>query len=114
MGKLNIAAMEGVVLAEADVERAREIVPGAAEQFFAGPMRNVVGVGVGHKWVHGLPTKEACIQVYVRKKVDPSALPADAVIPAIVNGVKTDVIEVGEGGLESLTDKIKPLEVISA
>lgn len=111
MGKLNIAAMEGVVLAEADVERAREIVPGAAEQFFAGPMRNVVGVGVGHKWVHGLPTKEACIQVYVRKKVDPNGLPPGATIPETVGGVRTDVIEVGEVVFESLTDRIRPLYV---
>ncbi|XXJ18428.1 hypothetical protein ACR42D_02540 [Desulfovibrio caledoniensis] len=112
MSKLNVAAMEGVVLAEADMERAREVYPGAVKKFLHAERENVVGVGIGHKWVNGLPTAEACIQVYVRKKVrDPNELPAGATIQETVGGVKTDVIEVGEITFDSLTDKVRPLEI---
>jgi len=104
--------MEGVILAEADVERTREVYPGAVEKLLHAKRENVVGVGIGHKWVEGQPTAEACIQVYVRKKVDdPNELPADHMIRQTFGGVKTDVIEVGEVTFESLTDKVRPLEI---
>ena len=112
MSKLNVAAMEGVILAEADMERAREAYPEAVEKFLHAGKENVVGVGIGNKWVDGLPTAEACIQVYVREKADdPKELPEGAAIPETVGGVKTDVIEVGEIVFESLTDRVRPLDI---
>jgi len=111
MSKLNVAAMDGVILAEADVERAREAYSEAVEKFLHAGKENVVGVGIGNKWVDGLPTAEACIQVYVKRKDAPNDLPSEAAIPAMLGGVKTDVIEVGEVVFESLADRMRPLDI---
>ncbi len=57
---------------------------------------NVVGVGLGFKEKGKQPTAEACIVVMVRKKVPRHQLAAADTIPDEVDGVATDVVEVGE------------------
>lgn len=57
---------------------------------------NVVGVGVGEKESHQTKTGELSLVVMVRRKLPEAALPEDGVVPREVNGVRTDVVEVGE------------------
>lgn len=54
--------------------------------------KNVVGVGIGHKNREG----ELSMVVLVNKKVESSALSEEDMIPKEINGIPTDVIEVGE------------------
>jgi hypothetical protein len=63
--------------------------------------RNVCGTAVGNKWVDGKPTDQPAILVFVQKKVkhDPNTLTAfaaDDLVPEEIEGIVTDVIEVGE------------------
>ena len=53
---------------------------------------NVVAVGIGKK----NKTGEEGITVYVSKKKDPKELSTHDAIPKVINGVKTDVVEIGE------------------
>lgn len=58
--------------------------------------RNVTGVGVGYKVTKGKQTDKLCIVVMVRKKVDVAQLAAQDVVPKDIEGIETDVIEVGD------------------
>src|SRR5437773_12034622 len=55
----------------------------------------VHGVGIGHKHTKGNYTGELSIKVYVRKKRSLNEIPSSEVIPPIIDGVKTDVVETG-------------------
>ena len=55
--------------------------------------RNVHAVGIGRKLVHGKPTGDLCIRVYVVQKLAPSLIPPIFRIPAMIAGISTDVIE---------------------
>jgi hypothetical protein len=70
---------------------------------------NVVGVGVGYKQVDDRRIGEVSLVVLVRRKVPPSALSPRTMVPSQVNGLPTDVIQVGEiRALQSRTDHIRP------
>ncbi|MDX9864485.1 MAG: hypothetical protein RBT34_06745 [Anaerolineaceae bacterium] len=56
----------------------------------------VVGVGTGFKISRGEETGELCIVTMVRQKVPKSALSAAAMVPPEIDGVRTDIIEVGD------------------
>ena len=56
---------------------------------------NVVGVGVGRKRRGGQTLPHWCVVIYVTKKISASFLPPEDVIPPEVEGVPTDVVEVG-------------------
>ncbi|MDX2162477.1 MAG: hypothetical protein SF162_14215 [bacterium] len=56
---------------------------------------NVVGVGVGFKESNGVVTDEVAVVVLVQQKVEFSALSAEDVIPRDLDGIRTDVLEVG-------------------
>ncbi|MPY89423.1 MAG: hypothetical protein GEU99_16030 [Luteitalea sp.] len=63
-------------------------------------MSNVVGVGTGYKVRAGKQMRDLCVQVFVRRKVPQSALKADDLVSATVEGregeaVRTDVVEIG-------------------
>jgi hypothetical protein len=58
-------------------------------------LNNVVGVGVGRKPAGGHGLDHWAIAVYVHKKVPPSELEPKDIIPAEINGIPTDVIEIG-------------------
>lgn len=56
---------------------------------------NVVGVGIDEKYVEGVPTGVAAVKFLVRTKLQKSSLSGKAMIPATVDGLPTDVEEVG-------------------
>ena len=56
---------------------------------------NVVGVGIDEKYVDGVPTGVHSIKFLVRTKVQPSALSTSEKLPPSVDGIPTDVEEVG-------------------
>lgn len=70
---------------------------------------NVVGVGVGLKETRGRLTDEVSIVVLVRDKKPRSALSRQQMVPDRVDGVPTDVIEVGVlRSQQSRTDRWRP------
>jgi len=70
---------------------------------------NVVGVGAGYKEVMGERTGELCIVALVRRKLPRAALAQDALVPSLVDGIRTDVQEVGEiRALQTRTDRWRP------
>ncbi len=73
-------------------------------------MPNVVGVGIGYKETSGKRLDELCITVLVRRKLPIEALPSSGLIPHELEGVKTDVIEVGELRVhQARTDRWRPI-----
>jgi hypothetical protein len=70
---------------------------------------NVVGMGAGYKETKGAKTDRMALVVMVTKKVSAEQLKAGDVIPAEIEGVVTDVIEVGEiVALQTRTDRWRP------
>jgi hypothetical protein len=57
---------------------------------------NVVGVGIGEKRLLGRTTGTICLVAMVRKKMAPASLAPGDLIPAELDGVPTDVLEVGD------------------
>lgn len=57
---------------------------------------NLVGVGQGHKLTRGENTGKEALTILVRKKYPKSNLQRNAILPKILAGVATDIIEVGE------------------
>lgn len=57
---------------------------------------NVVGVGVGYRWVAGQRTETVALVVMVTHKLPPEALTPEDVIPPEIDGVPVDVQEVGQ------------------
>ena len=72
---------------------ARVAVPQAAGHDRAIP--NIVGVGLGLKFVDGRPTGQVVVKVLVVRKLPASQVPAHSLIPEQVNGVATDVDQFG-------------------
>jgi hypothetical protein len=71
--------------------------------------KNVVGMGVGYKETKGAKTDRMALVVMVTKKVSAEELKSGDVIPADIEGVITDVIEVGEiVALQTRTDRWRP------
>jgi len=71
---------------------------------------NVVGVGIGYKEASKKRSEELCITVLVRRKLPVDALPPTALVPGELEGVKTDVIEVGDlRALQARTDHWRPI-----
>jgi hypothetical protein len=71
---------------------------------------NVVGMGVGYKLHGGKQTDEMCVVVLVTKKLPRQALHPSAIIPHSLDGVSTDIIEVGDiKALQSRTDRWRPV-----
>ncbi|UCG02733.1 MAG: hypothetical protein JSW11_01830 [Candidatus Heimdallarchaeota archaeon] len=58
--------------------------------------KNVVSVGVGRKRVNGKETNELAIVVGVSEKLPENKLKKTDIIPKKLDGIKTDVIQVGE------------------
>ena len=57
--------------------------------------RNVVGVGLGYKISEGRNTGELSLIVSVTRKEAPSAMAAKDLVPRILDGIKTDVVQTG-------------------
>lgn len=69
---------------------------------------NIVGVGIGCKVQNGIVSQTPAIVALVVKKVDKAYLPEASMVPAELDGVVTDVREVGEIKLLGRTDKQRP------
>ncbi len=60
------------------------------------PGNNIVGVGYGTKLAGGVIQEDRAVRVYVRAKLSRSLLSTNEEVPLAVNGVATDVIQVGD------------------
>jgi hypothetical protein len=70
---------------------------------------NVVGVGISYKSQHGQSTDELSVAVLVSRKIPRAALSAQQLIPEELDGVRTDVIQVGElRALQSRLERWRP------
>ena len=81
--------------------------------------QGVKGTAVGEKWVDGKPTGQEAILIFVQKKfsarsiISPNMLTkftADDLIPEKINGIPTDVIEVGNIVKQSFQNKMRPIK----
>jgi hypothetical protein len=71
---------------------------------------NVVGVGVGYKVHRGKQTEELCLLVLVSEKLPVEAVDPKSLVPKSIEGVNTDVIEVGFiRAHQSRTDRWRPI-----
>ena len=70
---------------------------------------NVVGVGTGFKVTGKETTDELCVVVMVRNKLPEAGLPPSALVPSVIDGVSTDVIQVGDlRALQARTEPWRP------
>jgi hypothetical protein len=70
---------------------------------------NVVGVGTGYRTIGKQTTDELCVIALVRQKIPKAGLPEDALVPRSLDGVLTDVIEVGDlRPQQARTDRWRP------
>jgi hypothetical protein len=84
------------------------------------PRANVVGVATGVKWSDGQPTGEPALLVLVTHKVASEQLSAADIVPSSIEGMQTDVLQVGfpiagghdqlSAGAQSLARRIRPAE----
>ncbi len=75
---------------------------------------NIEGIGIGHKWVNGVDTKVPAILVFVQQKLDKdnviSKYSANDFIPETIDGIPTDVIEVGYITKQAFRNRIRPIK----
>ena len=76
--------------------------------------KNIVGVGISEKLVEGKATGEATVCFYVKKKLPPSRVNGENLVPQAISlpgnkAVFTDVKEIGPLRLE-VTSKVTPLQ----
>ncbi len=89
---------------QVDVTRVKET---HKEAIMAKP--NVVGVGTGYKVSKGQRTGELCVVVLVRRKIPEAGLHPQALVPQGIDGVATDVVQVGDlWAFQSRTDRQRP------
>lgn len=89
---------------QAQVKQAKE---SHKERILSKP--NVVGVGLGYKETHGKKTDELCVVALVRRKLPEAGLEPSELIPREVDGIPTDVIDVGELRAQAApTDRWRP------
>lgn len=87
-----------------EVAQAKEINKGL---ILAKP--NVVGVGVGYRERRGRSSDELCVLVLVERKIPAAGLNNSDMIPKDLDGVTTDVIEVGLlRAMQGHTDRWRP------
>jgi hypothetical protein len=96
----------------ADVDRVRTVKRAAAARLHAIP--GVHATGVGFKVTGGKKTDELAIAVFVDKKKKPEELPEREIIPAEIEGVRTDVaqlprVELLNAAPSSVTATVAPL-----
>lgn len=90
--------------AEQQTARAREIKERHGSRLMDYP--NVTGVGVGLRVVGGERRDEACVRVYVRRKLSAEELEDDELLPASLEGVPVDVVE---GEFDRMQHGVGPL-----
>jgi len=87
-----------------EVKRAKEL---SKHSILSKP--NVVGVGYGYKEKAGRRTADLCVVALVRVKLPKSSLAPHELVPTTLDGVSTDVVQVGEiRALQERTDRWRP------
>ncbi len=75
--------------------------------------RNVVGSAVGLKYVNGQPTSQPAILVFVQNKISKrnviSSFSAAELVPPSIDGIPTDVIEVGDIVKQQYRTRSRPI-----
>ncbi|MFX1273588.1 MAG: hypothetical protein ACFFBP_11465 [Promethearchaeota archaeon] len=56
----------------------------------------VMGVSVGYKYIDGKKTEELCIVCYVKEKKTEERLNKKDIIPKLIEGIKTDIVQSGD------------------
>ncbi|MCJ7700246.1 MAG: hypothetical protein MUO62_01580, partial [Anaerolineales bacterium] len=85
----------------------KEVKDRHAQEILAKP--NVIGVGIGYKQTAGQKTGELSLVTLVRTKLPTAALTAETMVPAMIDSVVTDVMEVGEiRANQARTDRWRP------
>lgn len=67
----------------------------ASHRISASPGHNLVGIGVGNKIVQNNVTSRPSVRLYVVRKLDKRVILREHLLPAKIEGVETDVVEVG-------------------
>ncbi len=85
-------------------------VAGAQALRLASPLsrENVVGVGIGERYIGNRPTGELAIKVHVVAKVPASQLDARVLLPDRIGTIDVDVEAVGRIELRARTDRARP------
>ena len=75
-------------------------------------LENVIGVGIGPKMVREVSTGSSkhSVVILVRRKLPEDKLHVSQVVPKDVEGIETDVIEVGDIKLLSRTERLSPIQ----
>lgn len=94
------------MVSKADFEKFRKIKAANLATLMA--KKNVVGVGIGAKLKAGGPADKLAIRIYVVKKEDLNELKTEDVVPETLEGVLTDVVEIGEPVAYSYTARERP------
>lgn len=75
---------------------------------------NIEGIGIGHKWVNGKDTNVPAIIVFVQQKLDKdnviSKYSLNDIIPEHIDGIPTDVIEVGNIVKQAFRGRVRPIQ----
>jgi len=90
-----------------DLETPRSVLRQASRELLA--RRNVTAIGLGYKVTAGKRTQTLSIICSVARKLPVSALSSPDLVPSIVHGVVTDVIETGRiRALQAPTGRFRP------
>ena len=76
-------------------------------------LKNVIGVGMGFKYINSINIEEPCIHVLVENKFDSKYISKNNLIPKRYMGIKTDVIETKRFRASSgnvIPYKLRPLQ----
>lgn len=91
----------------ADIDEMVKVKRSVEDDLLARP--GVTGVAVGYREVGGKRTDEIVIRVYVEAKRPAGDLSSGDLIPAEIQGHRTDVIEAQAPTHTALTDRVRPL-----
>ncbi len=94
-------------MADHDIDRISAVKKSAEGRLLAIP--GVHGVGLGAKYVGGQRTREPAIMVFLEKKKPAARLLPHEIIPAEIDGVKTDVMEAAPPRLHLDDKRYRPL-----
>ncbi|RNA69344.1 hypothetical protein [Alteribacter keqinensis] len=87
-------------LSRQEVDRVRKVKSKQNEDTIL-RKENVVGLGIGIKMKNGKPTDKPALITYVTKKEPLKNLKDEDVVPEVIEGVDTDVIEIGIPTIEN-------------
>jgi hypothetical protein len=90
-----------------DLNRIRGILGSHRKQLLK--RAHVVATGIGYKQTGGAKTETLCIVCSVKEKIPASQLSGQDLVPAVVDGTPTDVVQTGViRALQAPTDRFRP------